>query len=131
MELMLLFSLTLVAGSLISHLAHRTVLSTAVLFLAVGVVVGPDVTGLVVLPTGSDALYWAAEIALFAVLYTDGLRTPLWALVAGRRSLVRTLGVGMPLTVVLLVVLGVVLIGLPLLQAVLLAGIVLVSLSPG
>ena len=123
MDVLVVFASTLCAGALISQLAHRTVLSTALLFLAVGVIVGPDVTGLLELPPGSDAVYWSAEVALFAVLFTDGLRTPAAALIEGRRSLYRTLGVAMPLTIALLVLLGVVLIGLPFPQALLLAGI--------
>ena len=123
MDVLVVFASTLCAAALISQLAHRTVLSTALLFLAVGVVVGPDVTGFLELPPGGDAVYWSAEVALFAVLFTDGLRTPASALVEGRGSLYRTLGVAMPVTIALLVLLGVVVVGLPFPQALLLAGI--------
>jgi Kef-type K+ transport system membrane component KefB len=58
----------------VSSLAGRTILSTAVLFLAAGFVLGPETTGVLDLKPGSPVVSVLAELALFAVLFTDGMR---------------------------------------------------------
>lgn len=45
MELLLAFAVVLFAGVLLSGLAHRTILSTAVLFLFAGLLLGDGATG--------------------------------------------------------------------------------------
>lgn len=73
-ELVLAFAVVLFAAVLVSGIAHRTVLSTAALFLAAGFVLGQGVLGLVPLTGGTDSVRLLAEGALFAVLFTDGMR---------------------------------------------------------
>jgi NhaP-type Na+/H+ or K+/H+ antiporter len=70
------YALSLVAAVLISRLAQRTVLSTAVLFLASGFLVGDGALGLVVLTPDDPVVSSPVEIALFAALATlsPGLR---------------------------------------------------------
>jgi len=51
---------------------HRSVLSTAVLFLAVGFVTGPGVANLVTVTLASRRAP-ARHLALFSVLFTDGM----------------------------------------------------------
>ena len=62
------FGLVLLVAILISGLAHRTVLSTAVLFLVAGFVLGQGVTGILPIQPGDDAVSTLAELALFVVL---------------------------------------------------------------
>ena len=113
----------LLAAVLISARAHRTVLSTTVLFLVVGILLGPDLLGVLEIEPSSEFLYWTTEVALFAVLFTDGMHTPLQKLRRGWQLPARTLGLAMPLTMVLIAALGMVLLGLPVLPALLLGAV--------
>ncbi len=99
MTLLLVFAITLVLAVLVSGLAQRTVLSTAVLFLVAGVLVGSGWFGHMPEPN-ERLLERVAELALFSVLFTDGMRTGgiheirrLWRLPG------RALLIGMPLTI--------------------------------
>jgi NhaP-type Na+/H+ or K+/H+ antiporter len=74
LNLLLAFAITLVVAVLISNLAERSVLSVSVFFLGAGMLLGTGVFGS--LPeANSGLLRTLAEIALFAVLFTDGMRT--------------------------------------------------------
>jgi NhaP-type Na+/H+ or K+/H+ antiporter len=91
---MLLISVSL------SGLAARTVLSTALLFLVGGALLGPGGFG-VVNYTAEDAIVAVlADIALFTVLFTDGQRASVPALREGWRLSGRALGLGMPLAMI-------------------------------
>ena len=96
--LLLCFAAVLLLAVLVSSLAGRTILSTAVLFLVAGFVLGPETTGVLDLQPGSPVVSVLAELALFAVLFTDGMRVgwsdlrPAWRLPG------RALGWGLPLT---------------------------------
>jgi NhaP-type Na+/H+ or K+/H+ antiporter len=70
----LLFSLTLFAAVLISDLAERSVISTAVLFLLVGFIAGEGATGLVRVDPASPVVSEIVTLALFTTLFTDGMR---------------------------------------------------------
>ena len=74
MTLLLVFAVVLLIAVLLSAMAHRTVLSTAVLFLAAGFLVGDGVLGLVHVTQASPIAANLAELALFVVLFTDGMR---------------------------------------------------------
>ena len=99
MTLLLAFAITLMIAALISDIARRSVLSTSVLFLLSGFMVGSGWVGHMVQP--SEALLErAAELALFSVLFSDGMRTGgvgeirrFWHLPG------RALLIGMPLTI--------------------------------
>jgi NhaP-type Na+/H+ or K+/H+ antiporter len=96
--LLLAFAAVLLLAVLLSALAHRTILSTAVLFLIAGFVLGDDVTGVLRLAPDSPMVRVLAELALFAVLFTDGMRVG-WADVRTAWQLPgRALGWGLPLT---------------------------------
>ncbi len=108
MAALLAFSVLLVAAVLLSERFRRTVLSSAVLFLVGGFVLGKGGAGLVVVGSGTKGPQLVAELALFAILITDGTRLGLgvreqrpgpgnlqWRLPA------RALAFGMPLTIVL------------------------------
>ena len=98
MSVLLAFSVVLFAGVLLSGLAHRTVLSTAVLFLLAGFVLGDGVTGIVLLEPDDEIVVGLAELALFSVLYTDGMRIGFSDLRTAWRLPGRALVLGMPLT---------------------------------
>ncbi len=102
MTVLLVFAAVLLGAVLLSDLAQRSVLSTAVLFLAAGFVLGPSLVG--VLPAGGadeDLVRRLAELALFAVLLTDGARVGARQLVSAWGLPGRALLLGMPLVFVL------------------------------
>src|SRR5665811_2432764 len=102
MELLLAFALTLLAAVLISDLADRTVLSTAVLFLVVGFLLGNSVFGIVPERPTDPLVETLAELALFAVLFTDGMRVGIRDLSSAWRLPGRALFFGLPLTLSLI-----------------------------
>src|SRR5574338_738123 len=95
-----IFCLTLFVAALISERADRTVLSTAVVFLLTGIgvgywnVIGRDAQT-------DSAIYWLADLALFAVLFTDGMRLNLRQPEGTWGPPVRALGIGLPAVLVL------------------------------
>ncbi|CAM3425074.1 cation:proton antiporter [Stackebrandtia soli] len=101
MPLLLCFALILLAAVLLSSLANRTILSTAVLFLVAGFVLGEGVTGVVPLTPSDPSVKLLAELALFAVLFTDGMKVGWPQLRTAWRLPGRALGWGMPLTLVI------------------------------
>ncbi len=68
------FALTLLVAVLISKLADRSVLSTAVLFLLAGIISGEGFLGAISLQPDDRAVAILAELALFSILFTDGMR---------------------------------------------------------
>ncbi|MBT8228399.1 MAG: sodium:proton antiporter [Dactylosporangium sp.] len=98
MTLLLVFAAVLLVAVLLSALAHRTVLSTAVLFLVAGFLIGDGVLGLVQVTPRSSEVATLAELALFAVLFTDGMRVGWHDLRSAWRLPGRALGWGLPLT---------------------------------
>lgn len=100
MALVLAFGVMLLISVSLSGLAARTVLSTALLFLVGGALLGPGGFG-VVNYTAEDAIVAVlADIALFTVLFTDGQRASVPALREGWRLSGRALGLGMPLAMI-------------------------------
>jgi NhaP-type Na+/H+ or K+/H+ antiporter len=95
---LLVFAVVLLTAVLVSALAHRTILSTAALFLVAGFLVGDGVLGLVSVTPASPVVATLAELALFAVLFTDGMRVGWADLRAAWRLPGRALGWGLPLT---------------------------------
>jgi sodium/hydrogen antiporter len=83
--LLLAFALSLLAVALTSGPVRRTPLSTAVLFLGAGFVVGRGALGLVVLPPDNALLVRFAELALISVLFVDGTHVDLHDLIEARR----------------------------------------------
>ncbi len=94
MLLLLAFALSLLAAVLVSGVAERTVLSTAVLFLVAGFLSGIALHADVRAFVGPFA-----EVALVTVLFTDALRVPLSELRRGWRLPGRALLLGLPLTI--------------------------------
>ncbi len=96
--LLLVFAGTLMVGVLISGLAHRSIVSTALLFLAAGFVAGDGVTGVLDLDPRSPLVIRFAELALFSVLFSDGMHAGVRDLKSAWRLPGRALLFGMPLT---------------------------------
>ena len=61
--MLLAYSVVLLVAVLVSALAHRTVLSTAVLFLAAGFVLGDELTGVVPFGPNDEIVSTLAELA--------------------------------------------------------------------
>src|SRR5574338_1143407 len=96
--LLLVFALVLFVGVLISCRARESILSISVLFLIAGGVIG--VGGWGIAKPNRDLLYHVAEVALFSVLFTDGMNTGGLKWVAKHWHLSgRALLLGMPLTI--------------------------------
>ncbi len=98
MVLVLVYGAALLVAVLVSGIAARTVLSTALLFLLAGALIGNGGLGLVSLGPHDPIEARLADLALFAVLFTDGMRAGLPDLRAAGRLAGRALGLGMPLT---------------------------------
>lgn len=123
MTLLLAFSVVLLLGVLISGLAHRSVLSTAVLFLTAGFLLGDGMLGVVQLQSGDELVTTLAELALFSVLFTDGQRVGIRDLVSAWRLPGRALLLGMPLTFAITGVLAALVAGLAWPEALLVAAV--------
>jgi NhaP-type Na+/H+ or K+/H+ antiporter len=129
MALLLVFAVVLLLAVLLSALAHRTVLSTAVLFLVAGFLVGDGMLGLVSIEATTPVVASLAELALFAVLFTDGMRVGWADLRSAWRLPGRALGWGLPLTLLVTAVLAHVVVGLGWVEA-LLVGAILAPTDP-
>ncbi|MBM7503243.1 cation:proton antiporter [Agromyces aurantiacus] len=121
--LLLSFALVLLAAILISGLAHRTVLSTTVLFLVAGFLLGSGMLDVIVLDATDPTVVTVSSLALFVVLFTDGQEFGLRELRAAWRLPGRALLLGMPITFVITTVLGVWMLGLSWLEAALVAAV--------
>ena len=110
MTLLLGFAVALMLAVLISARAARSVLSTAAVFLACGVLV----QGVGLLPEAPETVVeLIAELALFSVLFTDGMRVGIRDLAVAWRLPGRALLLGMPLTLLGTALAGRLIVGLP------------------
>ncbi len=100
MALVLAFGVVLLVSVSLSGVAARTVLSTALLFLVAGALIGQGGFGLVTVDPTDSLVTMLADIALFTVLFTDGQRANLPALRENWTLSGRALGLGMPLTMI-------------------------------
>jgi len=99
MTIFLIFAITLVVAVLVSEIAEKSVLSASVLFLAAGFMAGRHLFG--ELPAFPPQLLRnIAEVALFSILFTDGVRTGgLKSVAESWRLSGRALFLGMPITI--------------------------------
>jgi NhaP-type Na+/H+ or K+/H+ antiporter len=91
-------AVTLLLAVLLSGLAQRTILSTAVLFLAAGFIAGPGMLGWVHQPASDPVVATLVELALVSVLFTDGMHLGVRDLVSAWHLPGRALLLGLPLT---------------------------------
>ncbi len=122
----LVFGAVLLVASAISGLARRSILSTAVLFLVAGFVAGRGGFDVLRIQPTDRAVALLAEVALFTVLFTDGMRAGLADLRGAWRLPGRVLLVGLPATFAITAVLARLLGGLSWTEALLVAA----ALSP-
>jgi NhaP-type Na+/H+ or K+/H+ antiporter len=127
--LLLVFAGTLLLAVLISARAHRTVLSTAVLFLGVGILLGDGSIGLISIGPDDAVVFVLAELALFVVLFTDGMRVGWPDLRRAWRLPGRALLLGLPLTMLITAGLALLLTDLTVVESLLL-GAVLAPTDP-
>lgn len=106
MAALLAFACILLVAVLISDRAHRGVLSTAVVFLAGGFALGDGVLGAVHVDTGDDLVGSFAELALFAVLFSDGMKVGIRELHSAWRLPGQALVIGLPMTLLITALLG-------------------------
>lgn len=123
MPLVLAFSCVLLVAVLVSALANRTVLSTAVLFLLAGFLLGDGVVGVVHVRSGDSSVSGLAQLALFSVLFTDGMRIGLPELRTSWRLPGRALLLGLPITLFVTAALAHVLVDLPWTESLLLGAV--------
>jgi NhaP-type Na+/H+ or K+/H+ antiporter len=126
---LLVFAIALFVAVLLSELAGRSVLSMAVVFLLAGFVCGPDATGLIVLQPDDPMVQRLAELALFSILFSDGMRLNLHELTTRWRLPGFALLIGLPLTLLGTAVLGRYIAGLTWLEG-LLVGAILSPTDP-
>ncbi|MBW5480360.1 cation:proton antiporter [Streptomyces bambusae] len=100
MVLVAVFGVALLVAVLLSGLAARTVLSTSLLFLLGGALVSDGFLGLVHITADSEIVAVTADLALFAVLFTDGMHVSFPKLRENWKNPARALGLGMPLAMV-------------------------------
>ncbi|GHB51542.1 peptidase [Streptomyces umbrinus] len=112
MVLVAVFGVALLVAVLLSGLAARTVLSTSFLFLVGGALVSDGFLGLIHITPDSDIVAITADLALFAVLFTDGMHVSLPKLRANWKNPARALGLGMPLAFVFMALITHFLVGL-------------------
>jgi NhaP-type Na+/H+ or K+/H+ antiporter len=89
------------AYSVVASRLERTPVNGALVFLAFGVLVGPQVLGLVDLSMGSETLRTVAELTLALVLFSDSANADLTTLRRTFRLPQRLLLIGLPLTIAL------------------------------
>ncbi|AUX33076.1 MULTISPECIES: cation:proton antiporter [Sorangium] len=127
MVLVLAFAATLLLAVLVSARAERTILSTSVLFLVAGFLLGQSrLGGQVADSPGRSLVERTAELALFTILFTDGMRCGIRDLSSAWRLPGRALLLGLPLTLAGTAVLAHLLVGAPWMGAFLLGA----ALSP-
>ncbi|MCM2578445.1 cation:proton antiporter [Streptomyces meridianus] len=97
MVLVAVFGVALLVAVLVSGLAARSVLSTSLLFLVAGALVGDEFLGLIHITPDNPMVAATADLALFTVLFTDGMHVSFPALRGAWRNPARALGLGMPL----------------------------------
>jgi NhaP-type Na+/H+ or K+/H+ antiporter len=112
MVLVVVFGVALLVAVLLSGLAARTVLSTSFLFLVGGALVSDGFLGLIHITPDSEIVSATADLALFAVLFTDGMHVSLPKLRANWKNPARALGLGMPLAFVFMALITHFLVGL-------------------
>lgn len=100
------WDLVLVAGALlsfglVSRRLHGTVLSPAIFFVTLGLVVGTEGLDVITTKVGSSTIQTLAEVTLALVLFTDAASIDTRRLAREKAVPVRLLLVGLPLTIAL------------------------------
>jgi NhaP-type Na+/H+ or K+/H+ antiporter len=123
MVAVLVFAITLVLAVFLSELARRSVLSTAVLFLIAGFLAGGGVMEWIPVDASHPVVAEFSRLALFSVLFTDGMRIGVRDLISAWRLPGRALLFGFPLNLVLAALLAHWIVGLPWIESFLLGAV--------
>jgi NhaP-type Na+/H+ or K+/H+ antiporter len=102
----------LVAGALLSGVARRSFLSLTAMFVLIGFVLGPGVTGALQFDPRSPFVSDLATVALIVILFRDGLEVDGEMLQSHWQAPLRKLVLAMPLTAVIVALGARVLVGL-------------------
>ena len=94
-------ALALIAVGAISKRISGSPVTPAILFVSIGILVGPEVLGVVDFSSTSSTVRALAEATLALVLFADASRIDLGLLRAGVSPPLRLLGIGLPLTIAL------------------------------
>jgi sodium/hydrogen antiporter len=98
---LLVLSLPIFGYSLISGRLAGSPVTPAMVFAFAGLVLGPELLGIIEVGIDAEAFKAVAELALTVLLFTEASRLDLGALVRRRELPTRLLGIGLPLTMVL------------------------------
>ena len=90
----------MLAYGLLSRRLERRAITPPMVFVALGIVLGPSVLGLVDLGFDEASVRILAEATLVLVLFTDAIRIDVGLVRSQFRLPLRLLGIGLPLTVV-------------------------------
>jgi NhaP-type Na+/H+ or K+/H+ antiporter len=126
MVALLVFAATLLVAVFLSELARRSVLSTAVLFLFAGFIAGTGALEWIPLEASNPVVQQFSTLALFSILFTDGMRTGVGEIVSAWHLPGRALLLGLPLTLLLIALLAHWIVALPWIESFLLGA----ALSP-
>jgi NhaP-type Na+/H+ or K+/H+ antiporter len=96
-----ILALSVLAVAAVSGRLTGTPVTPAMVFVAIGVLVGPEVAGEVDLSPAGATVRTLAEATLALVLFSDASRIKLWALRREYEIPTRLLAVGLPLTIAL------------------------------
>jgi NhaP-type Na+/H+ or K+/H+ antiporter len=102
----------LMVGSLLSGLAHRSMLSLTAVFVLAGFVLGNGATGVLELKASSGLVSDLAAVALIVILFRDGLEVEGELLQSQWQMPLRKLVIAMPITAVLVAAVARALVGL-------------------
>jgi NhaP-type Na+/H+ or K+/H+ antiporter len=100
------FGIALLIAVLLSEAAHRTALSAAVIFLVAGFLFGSGALNLISVRTSDPAVSGFVKVALFSVLFADGLKIGAKELLSAWRLPGRALLLGLPLTMLFIAILA-------------------------
>jgi NhaP-type Na+/H+ or K+/H+ antiporter len=98
---LLVLSLLVFGYSLISGRLTGSPLTPALVFAFAGLLLGPELLGIIEVGIDGEAFKAVAELALTVLLFTEASRLDLGALLRRRELPTRLLGIGLPLTMVL------------------------------
>jgi NhaP-type Na+/H+ or K+/H+ antiporter len=100
-DAVLVLTLLVLGYALISGRLAGSPVTPAMAFALAGLIVGPDVLGIVEISIDGEAFRTVAEVALTVLLFTEASRLDLGALLRRRDIPLRLLGIGLPLTMAL------------------------------
>jgi NhaP-type Na+/H+ or K+/H+ antiporter len=109
-DAVLVLTVLVLGYALVSGRLASSPISPAMAFAAIGLLAGPEVLGLIEVSVDAEAFKRVAELALTVLLFTEASRLDLRALVRRSGLPLRLLGIGLPLTMLLGTILGLLLI---------------------